>query len=692
MPRIPEPAADKSLDDAAFAGYTLDMWQQQDLFYSFWIERWRRTIDFLRSMHWNILREVNPDTLPAWRRFPVINMTLALYNDYLTQWLQSKVRFSAVPDLPDSKSIGQAELCDQLLRSLWDKLELDTKRVDLGSWLLATGNGHLRIFWDTNTGEMIPLGVPDGQGGVIPVNPKTLQPDPSMQEPIMVDAGEIGVEVISPQLVRWATNKAHGCMVGYMLSYDEAYNRYGKETAEELQYGKVMGALASDLLSISTPGSRTMLDEGALVIEHYLPKSSRYPKGLWWTSSARRMIVKPTALPSQFIPIVPFRWVPLTGHPTMGLTPLYDVTFLNKNIDELMAKSMEWLNKVVPKALLLSGGGLKQGDLTEEPFQELTVNAGGEPAFPTIPPPPEIFQHLREELVDTTLLIGGYKLRRAKELPPGEASQRFRQPPKMQNEGEQVALAHINSSPSWKKVGYILLDYVARFYEENRTLSTVGADRIYQWRDFKGSDLSNLTATLHVDELPLYPWNRQSMRDNVIAVLGSPGAQVLFQGADGQLDRERVDAALEATGLDVASSTLDPDIAEARNENCMFRNLQDPQQAPGVQAWQNHEQHVYEHKKELKTVSFRSWAEPAQQAFLEHVGGHEQALQQAAQAQQQQMLGQEQSLREIRAQAETSQDVRTALGEKLVELLFLGLAKSSNLTDEKPKATIKPKK
>lgn len=687
MPRIPDIG-----DDNALASYSQRAWNEQEAWFNFWTERWRRTMDYLRTLHWRVLQEVDDKRIPEWKRFPVHNITLALYNDYLTQWLQSKVRFSAVPDLPDAQSIGQAELCDQLLRSLWDKLEMDAKRIDLGSWLLATGNAHLRVFWDTNTGDMIPLAVPGPDGQLIPVNPQTLQPDPSMQQPIMVDSGEIGIEVVSPQLVRWSPNKAHGCMIGAMLSYDEAVNRYGLEVAEELKYGKVKGSLATDLLAISTPGSKPVSDEGALLIEHYLPRSSRHPEGIWWTSSEGRIILKPAPLPSRYIPNVPFRWVPLPGHSTMGLTPLYDITFLNKNMDELLARSFEWLNKVVPKALLLSGGGLKEGDLTDEPFQELAVNAGGEPSFPSIPSPPPVFRELREELTDAALLVGGYKLRRAKELPPGEATSRFRQPPKMQNEGEQVALAHINSGPSWKKLAYILLDYVSKFYEDSRTLSTVGVDRIYQWRDFKGADLKNLMATLHVDELPLYPWNRQSMRDNVMAALSSPGAQILFMGPDGQLDRERVDAALEATGLDVASSTLDPDVAESRNENHMFRNLQSPEEAPKVEPWQSHEAHVHEHKKELKSVSFRGWSDVQRQAFLEHVGMHEQALSQAAQSQQQQMLGQEQALREIRAQAETSQDVRTALGEKLVELLFLALAKSGDLIEKKPEKPVKPKR
>jgi len=666
--RIPDNPSD-------LATFSQTSWDDLDGFYSFWTERWKRSIDYIRSLHWRAPQELSDSQIPAWRRFPVVNMTLSVYNDYLAQWLQSRVRFSAIPDSPDPKDIASAELADQVLKYLWDRLDLETKKIDIGAWLMATGNADVRIFWNANTGDLVPLAIPGPEGKLIPVNPETLQPDPSMQQPVMLDAGEIGLEVISPQLVRWSPERAKGAMVGFLLSYDDVLGRYGEDVAKKLTYGKTAGALSVDLLSLVGSNATMYTEETALVIEHYLPRSFRHPNGLWWTSSKRQIITPPNNLPAGQMPLVHFRWIPLPGHPTMGLTPLHDLTFSNKVYDEILAKQMEWLNRVVPKVIRKTGDGLKLGEITEEPGQELIVQPGAEPVWPQLPAPPEQFYRTKQDAAEDMLLVGGYRFRRQKEMPPGEAMQRVRSAPRTTNEGSEVALAVVNSKSAWQRLGHILLSYAAKFYTEPRVISVIGADRTYQWREFSGADLANLPATLHIDELSLYTWNRQSMKDSVIAVLGTPAAGVLFAGPDGNLDRDRVNAAMDAVGIDVSADTLDPNVLEARNENHDFRSLtgQEGQPVPEVAPWQDHQTHAKEHTRELKGMSFRSWPQPAQQAFLQHISQHEKAVAEAAQAEQEQMLGQEKALREIRATAETQQDVRTEFGKKLVEALMMVL-------------------
>jgi hypothetical protein len=676
MPRLPKVEANAQ----EFVTYTTVMWHNHDAFYAFWVERWKRVIDYLRSLHWRILMEVDQKQIAEWRRFPISNFTLAVFQDMVGQYLQSRVRWSAVPDRPDQ--IASAELADQVLRYLWDKLGMDEKKIEQAAWLLATGNADLRVFWNTNTGEMLPLGVPDGQGGVIPINPQTMQPDPTMQEPIMLDAGEIGVEVVPPQLVRWGMQQYSGVMVGYLLTYDQAVDKYGDKTADNLSYQTVSGPLTTDLMSVfpqTLSSGMPAKEPAALVMEHYLPRTSRYPNGLWWTAADNKVVVtKPQPLPGKIVPIVHFRWIPLPGHPFLGLSPLYDITWSNKHYEEMEARMLEWLNKVLPKVIRKTGDGLRAGEIsTDEPAAEVTVNPGMEPEFTTLPPFPQQFEMMRQTLSDDIMTVAGYKTRRPEQMPAGEvAKNRIRQPPHMRNEGEQVMLAIMNSKASWEKLGYILLDYVGKFYTEPRAMAIVGADKTYQWREFQGSDLANLQATIHVDEMPLYTWNRQSMRDTVLGLLDSQAGSVIFSGPDGQPDRDRIDSAMNAVGIDVAQDAIDPDILEAKNENNMFKGMrEDPQsgqmmdQPPNVEGYQNHQAHLEEHGKIPKSLAFKTWSQPKQQAFMQHMSGHEQAISQAQQGQQQSMLQMEQALRQIRDTSEMQKDVKTELGKALVDAL-----------------------
>ena len=664
-------------DPSQLARFTTEKWGQLEGFYNLWAERWKRVIDYIVSLHWNAPRNLDPAQLPKWMRFPVVNNTLSIYNDYLNQWLQTHVRYSAVPASAESKDIASAELADQLLKYLWDRTDMETKRTDIGAWLLATGNADVRVFYNSDTGNMLPLAVPEldeqGQptGKLIPINPQTMQADPTMQEPVMVDAGEIDVDVLAPHLTRWPARASEGVLVGWRLGFEDARSRYGKEMAESLSYGRLADGAYVDLLGFGSRGIATYDDETALVIEHYLPRSARYPNGLWWTSSNGHMVVEPADLPSRRVPIVHFRWIPLPGHRTMGVSPMYDITLANKELDRLLGKTLEWSDRMVPVRVRKSGDSLNAGELATA--EEVVVPAGAEPGWDEAPQPPESLFRLMQDMDEDVMFVAGYRFQRRRDLPPGEALQRARIAGKMLEDGYQTALAVINSKAAWQNLGYVLLDYASKFYTEPRTISTLGPDNTYRWREFMGSDLDNMTATIHVDELPLYPWNRQSMRDNFIALLGTPGGQLLFQDPSGQIDRERVDAAVDALGLDVTRGSLDPDILEARNENYMFQSLRENEEPPQVQPWQDDVTHLEEHKRELKSLAFRGWSQQAQEAMLDHVSQHEQRIAEAQQSQQQAALEQEKQLREIRAQAETTQDVRTELGKQVaaavVELL-----------------------
>ena len=216
------------------------------------------------------------------------------------------------------------------------------------------------------------------------------------------------------------------------------------------------------------------------------------------------------------------------------------------------------------------------------------------------------------------------------------------------------------------------MHYVGNFYNESRVVAIQGPDRGFLWREFAGEDLmrdGDLAATLRVDDIPLFPQNRQNLRDTVIALLQSEAGQIMFAGPDGQLDMDRINGALLATGLDVDLSVVDPDVLEARNEQVDFQNLQEGQEPPAMQSWQNNQAHHVEHSKILKSRRFKAWSEFAQNAFLEHFEETEQALNEAAQQEADAMISQEKQLRAVREQEELRADVMKEWAVKVIELV-----------------------
>jgi len=252
-----------------------------------------------------------------------------------------------------------------------------------------------------------------------------------------------------------------------------------------------------------------------------------------------------------------------------------------------------------------------------------------------------------------------------------------------------VTIGHITSRASWRRVGEVLLHYVGAFYSENRVLAINGPDQQFLWRAFSGQDImrdGGLAASIRVDDIPLVPQNRQNLRDTTVAMLQSPGGQLLFQGSDGQLDMDRVKAAMQAIGLDANLDTGDPDTLEARNEEMDFQFWDGQTPLPEPQSWQDHASHYASHILVPKSRRFKAWAPESQQAFLQHLQATGEILNQQAQEEANAMIEQEQALRSVREQEELRADVMRKWAESLIKLVAdttgMEVSKVSELADK----------
>lgn len=674
MPNKKLPTDLNALQD--FATFTSRSWEDLDGFYDHWRRRWQRTLDFIRGDHWNVLKRFDREKMPGWKRFPVINYVNSYYTDFITEDLDARVRYSAVPEGPEPEDIDGAELMERALKYAWDLTDMEQKRIDLAAWRVSCGVAYMRWFWNTNTGNLLPLAVPTPDGGILPVNPDTLMVDPSLSQPVMVDAGDLDCEVVSPQLVRWAPKTSDGVMIGMLLTEDEAIERFGAKTASKLSFSKTHSGLSEDISFGSSPLATNSQAERALIIEHYLPKSARFPQGLWWTlaHANKKLLTRPAALPAGVIPLATWRWIPVPGHRKLGYSPLYDLTFVNKSYDERMAKILEWQNKVVPKYLLKNGGGLTYGEINDEPGQELVVNPGGEPETMEFRQAPQgFFEMASRDLSDMQTLAGAQTLTTNDAELPGQLARgaRARRPIEPRSAGK-TRLLHINAKAGWKEAGEIIIAYISNFYDEERIIAVQGPDKQYQWESFKGSDISNISAHIHVDEASLYPWNRQELRDSMLALLDSELAGAVLVKPTGEPDQDRINAVLEATGIDVSINALDPDVMEARNIISEFRNFSPEQARPlpqGPQFWQDVAAHHEEYIRVLKSRRFQSWPPQNQAAFTQYVQQFQQTLNQQAQEEAEAMVEQERALRQVREQAELESTIREMVASFVLETL-----------------------
>jgi hypothetical protein len=449
-----------------------------------------------------------------------------------------------------------------------------------------------------------------------------------------------------------------------LMTQDEVDDRYGGDYVDVLTFSAVDTQLDLGFLEGHDQPQDGM--PRALVIEHYIPRSKKFAGGLWWTMSGDHLLTKPRKLPAGIIPITKWEWIPLPGS-KVAVTPLYGMTFANKMVDELSGKMWEWANRVVPKQLLAEGGGIEIGQMDDEVAQQVPYNPGGEPAWTVPPPVPEHLFVMRNDVIRDMRTNMGYDTSRPTQPPPGAPPQ-LRQQMRPTGEGSELATLEHATKAAWEYQGQVVLAYMKTFYTPGRMIHTVGPDKLHQWRSFSQMDLQRLPSSVHIDRQSLFHHNRQQNRDTVIGLMNTPASSILFSdiGSDGQpiLDKDRIETAMQAVGIDVGIAELDPDIAEARNEHAMLMNGQPIE----VKPYQNHPTHVDEHERVMKGISYRSWPPDQQKALEQNIDEHKKTLSEEQESQRQSMLATEREMREIRGMADSAAKVRTALGEEFAEM------------------------
>lgn len=680
----PAPPIDADADKKG--QYSFARWAVQGDHYVGFYQTWVKAILFLLGRQWlkwmNGSRRFTTDTsVPPWKQQPVTNVTYAVYRALATKLTKQKPALEVVPPSGDSDDRESAALGGSLLEYLWRALKFPAKiRRGIG-WFLCTGQVYLRVHWDPEAGELVPLTdlveLPHSDETLrangetedveIPLDDdgKPIMKDgPNGKEhdldadPSMVPEGDIALNVVDPLCVRFNpeaedADDADEMFVGTLWSRQEALDEFELTEQDLVAGGDGDRQMYDDLISSAAAGPGWLTNQGllgsqigssqdtaigdrVLVIEYYSRRNKRkFPNGRHWISVGMKKVWPKEGDPefpngeaplpnNLWPPLIPVLSTPIPGQPqAMGALP--QVVPLNEQYNQVDGKIIEHEVTMAMGGKWIVHPEDKGLTITSDPAQVLASKGyalGKPPIQAQLAALPAAVYNERTVIMEKVRLVMSLSEAELGKKPEGVSAGRA-----------FLVLQEVTDSvigpdlEAWEhaleEVGRRCLVLAQRHYREERKIRIRGERGQWEVRSFDGSDLvDGLDVRVQVGSS--FPWSRSAQWDTKLEVLGRfPG---LVQKPDGTVDRELFAHFLDtgSTGLQGFESDEDPDLVEVEREHAMFEAY-DPekgqQQLPRLAFWQSHAKHLEEHFRFMKRdyARYMRWSPAAKQAFLAHM-------------------------------------------------------------------------
>jgi len=280
-------------------------------------------------------------------RYVVVNKMRPLIDGVVGKLTQGSPDASAVPLSESDRDRQAADEANYIIKHYAKKFGRETQLKERVRWACVCGTSYLKIFWDSNKSQVVPLYDVSGKDVV---------------GHKQFDAGDV-VEQILPAFdvyldptakqdddVRWLIH----AMVKPLSWFVDSYGEIGKRVKADALTGNnasyvdnyLDGAAGSGFgYTNPTPARQTNYDarkHAATVYEYWEKPSALYPKGRYIVSTNSQLLyagVWPYEKRDSF-PFIPLRWQPRAGTP-YGYSLGFDLTQLQLMYNRLWSKLLE---------------------------------------------------------------------------------------------------------------------------------------------------------------------------------------------------------------------------------------------------------------------------------------------------------------------------------------------------------------
>ncbi len=360
----------------------------------------------------------------VWKQRPTINRLLMWYMLTHSRMTENQAILTARPG-PDRKDSRVAQMADAIFKTMWDDTGMLENNDMLMAWLIPGGQAFLKTRPDLEAGEVIQFrgqhtteegqelnDVPFDEGGQPLIDFDEQGSMFETGEPFQMNEGGLGVDVLGPLECRgtwdgrpWHKKPEHTHRT--YLTPEMVFNTWGveveadtmgveAETSGELQrmlFGSgQFGSIQEGLLPDTSVG-QALSREGLVQVTEYwhgpskrLPEMERqtdpntgrvtYPGGRLMTVT-KQVCLFDGVRPADFrytSPIRFFSFLMLPGR-HQGSTPQEALNIIQRLYNKNYAQVQEHVNLVTnPIMEIAQQSGIQEGDITNEPGQQVVVN------------------------------------------------------------------------------------------------------------------------------------------------------------------------------------------------------------------------------------------------------------------------------------------------------------------------------
>lgn len=606
------------------------------------------------NQHTGRLDRVNTEHTPTWIIHVVNNRLLSIYRNMGAKLTKSKPRPTATAVSSDERDIQAARAATKLEENHWKTLSLDTIHPELVNWMITTGNGFYKQFWNPKKGErVVDLANMDTAKGTIPGTGL-----PAMKLEAAIDAQAVDFTLgdtdlalrspfnIYPQPGKTKLREMRLFGDAEVMDVGEIKERYGKdvEPEKESKFVRINQAVEGVIEARGIGGlgrSADIDDKSAVVKELYILSCEQFKDGLTLTWANNVLLSKEPKC--EEIPITHIGLLEVPGR------------FWHKGIiDDLIPVQRRW-NELISKIemhndyyndppIFYDPNRIDIEEWTTEPGLQIPdkmPQKGGPPVSVLQVPQLDgsIFREL--EILDTMFEVipAMHKVSFGKDSVTARSGVAINF---LQEKDEDIIRPLIdNIEAGYAQVFRRDFKLCQEHYNEDRGFAIVGEDNEVEWIEFKRANL-DAEIDVGVEAGSAMPRNIAAKQAMVMDMLT---AGFFTDPRTGTPDFAKALKYLEFGSVSDIYEESSLDSNQAKRENQRLKELMDllvsvvegegAQQAtnvPQAEHWHNHAVHMYEHNRLRKTAEFEGFHPMLRQLFAEHIKQHEMLVAEAEQA------------------------------------------------------------
>lgn len=408
---------------------------------------------------------------PPWRTRLVVNRVRAVIRTEIARVTSQKPNASVVPASSEDQDLFAAQAGEQIWESLYATKKYHREFRRAAYWMLVTGNGYLKCWWDKTAIDKLSK-VP-GDIAVRPVTPFHVFVPDLREEEIENQAYVMNVYTRPVAVVK----EQFGDLVGDLQGSVVDTNEIIEDTHLNLSTG---GRKPDSVLIYEVwlkPGAHKLFPMGGLVqcVDKYIVN------------------VVDTGLPYAHgeYPFIHFTHIP-TGN-FYAASVIEDVISLQREYNRTRSQLIDAKNRSAKPQLISPKGSVDPRKMTTEPGQVIEYRPGMAPPqpLPIQPVPNYVLQELDRILADIEDITAQHQV--SKGTAPAGVTAATAISYLQERDDTVLSPTYASVEEGYEKLAGQVLSHVVQYWDMERTVKVAGDDGSFDTMVLRGSDIATGT-------------------------------------------------------------------------------------------------------------------------------------------------------------------------------------------------------